>query len=144
MDSRIKLVIISDLTSSLSCHMVHGNNFTLATVRIFKYAQSFPDHANSRIKWISVSFSANPIAHMLRKIKKSMLTRTSMFLMHPTNPQIRKLTLTSLVTSWRFWRCMLKFRQCIVSKDHISMNNGDNFIKLQDNVLTLRRLSVCN
>ena len=39
---------------------------------------------------------------------------------------------------------MLKFRQCIVSKDHISMNNGDNFIKLQDNFLTLRRLSVCN
>ena len=23
----------------------------------------------------------------------------------------------------------VKLRQCIVSKDHISMNNGDNFIK---------------
>ena len=56
--------------------------------------------------------------------------RNRMFFMHPANPQIRKLTLTSLVMSWRFRRYMLKFMQCIVSKDHIFMNNGDNFIKL--------------
>ena len=42
--------------------------------------------------------------------------------------QIRKLTLMSLVTSLYFRGCVLKFRQCKVSKDHISMNNGDNFI----------------
>ena len=45
-------------------------------------------------------FSANYIAQMLSIIyKKSMLARKGIFLMHPTNPQIIKLTLTSLVTS---------------------------------------------
>ena len=49
--------------------------------------------------------------------------------MHLTNPQTHKLTFMSLLTSWRFWHCVLKFRQCTVSKEHISMNNGDNFIR---------------
>ena len=58
--------------------------------------------------------------------QKSMLARNSMFFMHHTNLQIRKLTLTSLVMPLH---SVLKFRQCIVSKDNISMNKEDNFIK---------------
>ena len=53
----------------------------------------------------------------------------SIFFMHWTNLQIRKLTLTSLVNVMMFLMLHVKFRQCIVSKDHIFMNNGDNFIK---------------
>ena len=65
-------------------------------LEFLKYGQSFLDHANFRQKLISVNFSADFIAHMLRMIK-NMIARNGMFFIHPINPKIRKLTLTSFV-----------------------------------------------
>ena len=119
-----QLFLIKQLRYHVICF--HGNNFTLATVECMV---SLLHIMQTLGKNDSLStFSANSTAHMLMIIKNTS-SRNSMFFMHMTNPQIRKLTLSSLVTSWRFWCCVLKFRQCIVSKDHISVNNGDNFIK---------------
>ena len=49
------------------------------------------------------------------KDNKKMLARNSMFFMR------------NIMTFLKLH--IVKLRQCIVSKDHISMNNGDNFIK---------------
>ena len=51
-------------------YVFHGNDFTLATVKIFKYSWSFQDLAISRQQRIGLNVSANSIAHMLRIIKK--------------------------------------------------------------------------
>ena len=54
-DSKIKLLNISDKTSSLSCHMFHGKDFALATVKFFNYGWSFQDLATSMQQRIGVN-----------------------------------------------------------------------------------------
>ena len=96
MDSKIKLVNISDKTS-LSCHMFPWQRLYLSNCQIFKYGWSFQDHANSRQKRLGVNVSANSIAHMLRIIKKVVSKKEHVF--HAPDNQSNKLTLTSLATS---------------------------------------------
>ena len=56
-----------------------------------------------------------------------MLARNNIFLApdKPANQEVYFDVISNVMT---FLTLGVKFRQCIVLKDHISMNNGDNFI----------------
>ena len=72
----------------------HGNNFTLTTVRIFKVWSVVFRSCKLQAKMNQCQLFCKFYCTHTRIIK-SMLERTSMFFMYPTNLQIRKLTLTS-------------------------------------------------
>ena len=74
------------------------------------------------------TFSANSIAHMLEDNIKSILPRKSIFLHAPEKPANQGINFAVISNVTRLLTLVLKFRQCIVTKDHISMKNGDNFI----------------
>ena len=58
-----------------------------------------------------------------------MLARNGMIFMHPANPANQEVNFDVISNIITFLTFVLKLRQCIVSKDRISMNYGDNFIK---------------
>ena len=82
----------------------------------------------TRQQRIGVNFSANSIAHMLRIIKKDVSKKEYVFHAsdNHSNKGVNVDVISNVVT---FLTLPLKFRQCIVSKRHIFMNNGDSFIK---------------
>ena len=65
---------------------------------------------------------------MLEDNIKSMLPRNSIFLHAPEKPANQGINFAVISNVTRLPRLVLKFRQCIVTKDYISMNNGDNYI----------------
>ena len=50
----------------------------------------------------------------------------------PDNHSNQEVNVDVISNVMTFLPLRLKLIQCIVSKDHISMNNGDNFIKFAD------------
>ena len=72
--------------------------------------------------------SVNSIAHMLKIIKKDVSKKWHVF--HaPDKPTKQEVNFDVISNVMTFPTVRVKLRQCIVSTDHISMNNGDNFIK---------------
>ena len=65
---------------------------------------------------------------MLRITKKKVCKKYHVFHASdkPANQEVNFDVISNMMT---FLTLCFKFKQCIVSKDHISMNNGDNFIK---------------
>ena len=75
-------------------------------------------------------FSANSIAHILRIIKKKYVSKKYHVFHSPHKPANQEVNFDVISYVMTFLTLRVKVRQCIVSKDHISMNNGDNFIKI--------------
>ena len=73
------------------------------------------------------TFPRIPCTHSKDNIK-SMLPRNSIFLHAPDKPANRDINFDVISYVNTFLTLVLKFRHCIVTKDHISINNGDNFI----------------
>ena len=92
------------------------------------YGWSFQGHANSRKQRIGVNFSANSIAHMLRIIKRDVSKKEHVF--HaPDNYSNTEYDVDVISNVMTFLTSCFKFRQCMVSKHHIFINNGNSFIK---------------
>ena len=73
-------------------------------------------------------YSANSIAHILMVIKKH-VSKIQHVLHAPDKPANQEVNFDVISNVMAFLTLHVKFRQCIVSKDHSSMNNGDYFIK---------------
>ena len=77
---------------------------------------------------IGVNASANSIAHMLRIIKKVDSKKEHVF--HaPDNHSNKEVHVDVISNVMTFLTLRFKVQQCIVSKHHIFMKNGDSFIK---------------
>ena len=66
---------------------------------------------------------------MLEDNIKNMLPRNSIFLHAPEKPANQEINFDVISNVITFLTLLLKFRECIVTKYHISMTNCDDFIK---------------
>ena len=66
---------------------------------------------------------------MLEDNIKSMLPRNSIFLHAPEKPANQEINFDVISNVITFLTLLLKFRECIVTKYHISMTKCDDFIK---------------